>query len=186
MRKIILQEFVTIDGFAADPNGKMDFVQDYAARQDESFQKDAERFLDTLDTMILGANTYKMFVEYWPEATEEGAFARKLNSLSKYVVSSTIESAPWGDWEGAEIIGNSPDKKITTLKQKPGKDMVVWGSISLAQSLMKKEIVDEIQLRVCPTVLGSGKRLFANNFPMELLEAKAYDEGLVLLRYKPN
>jgi dihydrofolate reductase len=186
MRKVILQEFLSIDGYAADPEEKVDFIQDYATRQDKSFQIDAERFLDTLDTMILGANTYKMFVEYWPEATEEGAFAQKLNSLSKFVVSTTIDTAPWGDWEGAEIIGNSTAKKITELKQKSGKDIVIWGSISLAQSLMQKGIIDEFQLRVCPTVLGSGKRLFAENIPMELLGTKTYDEGMVLLHYNSN
>lgn len=104
MRKVILQEFVTVDNFVADSDGKMDFIQDYSARNDEGFQHDAELFLDTLDTMILGSNTYKMFVEYWPGAKEEGEFAKKLNSLSKFVVSSTLENTPWGDWEGATII----------------------------------------------------------------------------------
>lgn len=184
MRNIILQEYVTVDNFVADPDGKMNFIQEYSARNDESFQKDAEQFLDTIDAMILGANTYKMFVEYWPESTKEGTFAEKLNSLSKFVVSSTLESAPWGDWEGAKIIKNNLNEEISVLKQKSGKNIVVWGSISLAQSLIKKGLIDEIQLRVCPTVLGSGKKLFEGNIPLKLMETKTYHEGMVLLRYK--
>jgi dihydrofolate reductase len=188
MRKIILQEFVTIDGFAADPNGEMEFIQDYATRNDTSFQEDAFRFLDTIDTMILGANTYNLFVGYWPQATEEGEFATKLNSLSKVVVSATLESAPWGKWEGAEIIAHNPTEAIARLKQHPGKDLVVWGSLMLAKSLMQEGLIDEYQLRVCPVTLGKGKRLFAGDsgaLDMKLLEAKTYDEGLVLLRYQP-
>lgn len=188
MRRVILQDFVTIDGYAADPNGEMDFIQDYAARNDISFQADAERFLDTLDTMILGANTYRLFVGYWPEATEEGVFAEKLNSLSKVVASSTLERAPWGEWEGAEITSD-PAGKIAELKQQQGKDIVVWGSLTLAQSLMKEGLIDEYQLRVCPVVLGEGRQLFANDIAapdMDLLEAKSYDTGMVLLRYQPK
>lgn len=184
MRNIILQEYVTVDNFVADPNGKMDFIQEYSAKNDEGFQKDAEHFLDTIDAMILGADTYKMFVEYWPESTEEGAFADKLNSLSKYVVSTTLENAPWGDWEGAQIIENNLIEEISALKQKSGKNIVVWGSISLAQSLLKEGLIDEVQLRVCPTVLGNGRKLFEENISLKLMETKTYDEGMVLLRYK--
>ena len=189
MRKIILQEFVTIDNFAAAPNGEMPFIDAYSTDNDKSFQADAEAFLDTVDTMILGANTYRMFVEYWPEATEEGTFGEKLNSLSKYVVSSTLETAPWGKWEGAEIIASNPIEAIAKLKQQPGKDMVVWGSLTLAASLMKAGLIDEYQLRVCPVVLGEGKALFADDIGtpgMKLLEAKMYDAGMVLLRYAPD
>ncbi|MGH7458654.1 MAG: dihydrofolate reductase family protein [Longimicrobiaceae bacterium] len=179
---------MTIDGYAADPNSEMDFIQDYAARNDTSFQADAERFLDTVDTMMLGANTYELFVAYWPEATDEGVFAEKLNSLSKIVVSTTLESASWGKWEGAEITSN-PAEKLAQLKQQQGKDIVVWGSLTLARSLMKEALIDEYQLRVCPVVLGEGKRIFADGIApvgMELLEAKTYDAGMVLLRYRPK
>jgi len=144
--------------------------------------------VDSIDTMILGANTYKMFVSYWPEATQEGAFGEKLNSLSKYVVSSTLEDAPWGKWEGAELISNKPMEAIAKLKQKSGKDIVVWGSLTLAESLMKDGLIDEYQLWVCPIVLGKGKPLFAGDstLPLTLLEAKTYDAGMVLLRYQPD
>lgn len=188
MKNVILQEFVTIDGFAADANDETPFIDAYAARNDVSFQKDAERFLDTVDTMVLGANTYEMFSGYWPDAMEEGAFAEKLNLLSKVIASSTLERAPWGDWEAGEIT-RTPIEKIAQLKQQPGKDVVTWGSLTLARSLMKEGLIDEVQLRVCPTFLGTGQTLFEDNISalnMELLEAKTYDAGMVLLRYEPT
>lgn len=187
MKKIILQQFVTIDGFAAEAGGGMNFITNYAAKNDRSYQADAEQFLDSVDTMILGANTYKIFSQYWPGAAAEvGVFAEKLNALSKFVASSTLESAPWGEWPGAEIM-RKPSEKIVQLKKQSGKNIVIWGSLVLSQSLMKNGLIDEYQLRVCPEALGSGEKLFDDGIKdMELLEAKAYDKGMVLLRYAPR
>ncbi len=185
MRKIILQEFVTIDNFAADLNGGMDFQQKYAAKGDESFQQDAEAFLDTVDTMLVGANTYKFFTGYLPESKEEAdPFSNKMNSLSKYVVSAKLKEAPWGDWEPATIIKDSVLEKITELKKQDGKDIVIWGSMTLAQSLMKEGLIEEVQLRVIPSTLGKGKPVFSSAYDMEFLDVKTYDKGLVLLRYR--
>lgn len=136
MKRIILQQFVTVDGFAAEPNGGMAFQQDYVVRNDKSFQEDALHFLDTVDTMILGANTYRMFAAYWPDSTDEGAFAEKLNALSKVVVSSTLKSAPWGRWGAAEIVKDNVAKRIGDLKKQAGKDIVVWGSLELSYELL--------------------------------------------------
>mgnify|MGYP001161893550 CR=1 FL=1 len=189
MRKVILQQFVTIDGFAADTDGGMRFQQDYVSKNDKSFQEDALRFLDTVDTMVLGANTYNMFAQYWPGATgEEGEFAQKLNSLSKVVASSTLKSAPWGEWEAAEITDN-PSERLAQLRQQKGKDIVIWGSLALTHSLMKEGWIDEYQLRVCPAATGSGKPLFPRGsdlYNLKLLETKSYDKGMVLLRYEPE
>lgn len=188
MRKIILQDFVTVDGFAADPSGGMDFIQTYASKNDRSFQKDAEDFLDAIDTMLLGANTYKLFAGYWPEATEEGSFAEKLNSLSKVVVSTTLQHAPWGEWEGADIIRDNMVRNITALKERPGKDIVLWGSLTLGKSLIKEGLIDEYQFRVCPVVLGKGQKPFPENekVGLKLQEAKTFDKGLILLKYQPQ
>lgn len=190
MKKLILQQFVTIDGYAAATNGDMDFIQEYAAKNDKSYQEDATRFLDSVGTMILGRNTYTLFSEYWPFAESEvGEFAEKLNSLSKYVVSTTLKEAPWGDLEGAEIINESPADKIAGLKQGSGKDIVVWGSLKLATLLAKRSLIDEYQLRVCPYMMGAGKSLFTDELGMpevKLMEAKKYDAGMVFLRYQPK
>lgn len=185
MKRIVLQQFATVDGFAADPDGRMDFQQAYVVRNDRSFQEHALAFLDTVDTMIMGANTYRMFAGYWPEATHEGVFAEKLNALSKVVVSSSLESAPWGRWGAAEIVRDHVPERIGELKEQTGKDIVVWGSLTLSYELLGRGLIDEIQLRVCPSAIGSGKPVFPGRLDLRLLEARTYDEGMVLLRYEP-
>jgi dihydrofolate reductase len=188
MRRVILQQFTTIDGLAADERGETEFVSEYAQQRDESFERDAMEFLDTVDTMILGRKTYQLFAGYWPNVSGDDAeFGRKLNSLKKYVVSSTLKEAPWGKWEPAEIISNDPATRIRALRNQEGKDMVIWGSITLATALLSSGLIDEIQLRMIPIVLGSGRQLFEGDLDshnLELLGANPYDRGLVLLRFQ--
>ena len=190
MRHLILQQFTTIDGLAADERGDTGFIAEYARQHDESFERDGMEFLDTVDTMILGRKTYELFAGYWPDAAGDDAeFGRKLNSLKKYVVSSTLKEAPWGKWEPAEIIGSDPATRISALMKEEGKDMVIWGSITLATALLRSGLIDEIQLRMVPLVLGSGRQLFEGDLDshnLELLGATPYDRGLVLLRYQPK
>jgi dihydrofolate reductase len=184
MRKLILQEHVTIDNFAADLKGGMDFQEQYSAKKDESFIQGAEAFLDIVDTMLVGATTYNFFTEYLPESKKQAdSFTDKIGSLSKYVVSTKLKEAPWGAWEPAEIIKSHVFEQINKLKEQRGKDIVIWGSMTLAHSLMQAGLIDEIQLRVIPTTLGKGKPVFDRTYDMELVDAKTYDKGLVLLRY---
>jgi dihydrofolate reductase len=147
-------------------------------------------FLDTVDTMILGKKTYELFAGYWPDASGDDAeFGQKLNALKKFVVSSTLREAPWGSWEPAEIIASDPAMRIGTLRTQEGKDIVIWGSITLASALLKRGLIDEIQLRVIPVAIGHGRQLFedeVDSVKLELLEANRHDHGLVLLRYRPT
>ncbi len=188
MRKVILQEFLTIDGFAAGPNGELDFFDSFAG--DKELDEDLLRFIDTVDTILLGGATYRMFVEFWPTpASENELVADKLNATPKLVFSRTLDRAPWGKWEEATVISSSAAEEITRLKRQPGKNMVLWGSMRLAQSLMKEGVIDEYQLRVCPILLGNGRRLFPEHMStpeMKTLETKTYGSGLVLLRYQPG
>jgi len=189
MRKVILQEFVTLDGLAAGPNDNVDYVP-ASTEGDKSFGLEQMKLMNTTDTILLGRVTYEMFAGHWPKITKgkEKAFADKLNSIPKIVFSKTIESAPWGDWEEAKVVKNSAAKEVTKLKQRSGKSMVIWGSISLAQSLMKEGLIDEYRLVVCPVVLGSGRPLFldqVDSFGLKLQEAKTFDLGAVQLKYKP-
>lgn len=187
MKRVILQEFVTLDGLAAGPNDSVDFITD-STQGDQSFGQGQLGFIDTVDTILLGSVTYRMFVDYWPKVTtgEEKPFADKLNATPKIVFSKTLDRAPWGEWDDAKVVKGSAAEEVTKLKQQPGKDIVVWGSISLAQSLMKEGLIDEYQLVVCPVVLGNGRSLFADNIAtldMKFLEARTHDLGSVLLRY---
>lgn len=190
MKRLILQQFTTIDGLVADPDGQTDFVSEYSTKHDQSFEKGAMEFMDTIDTMLLGRRTYEMFSSYWPGAKGEDAeFAKKLNSLKKVVVSSTLKDAPWGKWEPAAIIPGDVAQAVRKLKQSSGKDIVMWGSISLATALLQEGLIDEIQLRVVPTAIGTGRQLFEGEMEgqhLDLVDAESHDAGLVLLRYRPD
>jgi dihydrofolate reductase len=188
VRKVVVQEFVTLDGFAAGPNGELDFVQSGSTADPTSgpFVEDQLAFISTLDSILLGAVTYRMFSEYWPEQTvETQGIADALNSTPKIVFSRTLDSAPWGSWEPARLVSGSAREEVRRLKEEDGGDMVVWGSLTLAESLMRDDLVDEYHLWVCPVVLGRGKRLFAEGLDerwMKHVETKNYD-GLVSARY---
>ena len=190
MRKLILQEFVSLDGLAAGPKDSVDFVP-AASEGDESFGREQVALMDSIDTILLGRVTYSMFAGYWPKVTDgkEKTFADKLNSIPKVVFSKTLDKAPWGSWPDARIVKTSAVDEVTKLKAQSGKDIIVWGSISLAQSLIKKGLVDEYRLVVCPVVLGSGRPLFSDDghaIDMKLVSAKPLDLGAVSLKYVPG
>ena len=184
MRKVIAQEFISLDGLAADQEGSTRF---FDAMVDKAIDEDILQFIHTIDTILLGAETYRMFIEYWPEATTDTELvADQLNETPKIVFSNTLDQAPWGRWKPATVVKSEAAEAVSQLKQQPGKDIVLWGSISLAQSLMKKGLVDEYQLRVCPTVLGKGRPLFSRDVSLlnlKLLDAKTYDNGVIFLKY---
>lgn len=185
MRKLILQEWVTINGFAAGPNGEIDFFT--APELSKGVDDDLLHFIDSIDLILLGANTYRMFADFWPEmTTDKEPVADKLNAKPKVVFSKSLDHASWGKWEAARVVKDNAADEVRKLKQQSGKDMVVWGSISLAQSLIKAGIVDEYQFWMCPSVLGKGKPVFPEDVAplnIKLLETKRYNSGLVFLRY---
>ncbi|MBD2756659.1 dihydrofolate reductase family protein [Spirosoma validum] len=186
MRNVILQEWVTIDGYAAGPNGELDFFP--APELSKDSDEDIFGFMDNIDTILLGAVTYHMFADYWPQATTDmEIIADRLNSTLKFVFSRTLKQAPWGKWQPATVISADAVEAVRDLKQQPGKDMVLWGSISLAQSLMKADLIDEYHLRVCPSVLGTGKALFPSELArpqMKPIDTRTYESGVILLRYE--
>ena len=187
MKKLILQEFVSVDGLASGPNDSVDFVP--ASNQgDQRFGQRQMEFLDSIDTILLGRVTYEMFAGHWPNVPSgpDRPFADKLNAIPKIVFSKTLDRAPWGSYPEAKLVKTSAAKEVAKLRQGSGKDMVLWGSISLAQSLMSEGLIDEYQLIVCPLVLGKGRPLFAekkNPVTMKLLSTKSFDRGSVLLAY---
>jgi len=186
MRKVIVQEWVALDGLAAGPQGNVDFVSG-STRGDRTFGDDQLAFLDSIDTILLGRVTYQMFAGYWPGVTEgeEKPFADKLNGTPKLVFTQTLRHAPWGTWKEARIVRNGAAEEVGKLKRQPGKDIVVWGSISLAQYLIDQRLVDEYRLVMCPIVLGSGRPLFREGAPldMKLVASKTLDRGAVALTY---
>jgi len=189
MRKVVVQQFVTLDGFAAGPNGELDFVTESGADADPTSGPFVEKqlaFIESLDTILLGAVTYRGFAEYWPEQTTEAqAIADALNATPKVVFSSTLESAPWGTWEPARLVSGSATEEVRRLKSEPGGDMVLWGSLTLSDSLVRDGLVDEYRLQILPVVLGRGKRHFQEGLQpqnLKLLESDTY-EDMVAVRY---
>ncbi len=185
MRKLIFQEFLSLDGYAADKDHSTKFFEspEYSRDSDDDLLSEMNRF----DTILLGATTYKMFVDFWPNATnDEQVVADKLNSIPKIVFSNTLTEAPWGKWEAAKIERANAVTAVAQLKKQAGKDMVLWGSISLAQDLMKANLIDEYQLRIVPVLLGDGTPLFEkrDELNLELTKTKSYDSGLLLVHYK--
>jgi dihydrofolate reductase len=185
MRKLIFQEWISMDAYAADANGSVSFIESTTLNKYSDL--DQLKWMESIDLILLGANTYKLFVEFWPTATtDQEIIADKLNSIPKVVFSKSLSAAPWGKYPDARIVRTDAAKAIKELKLQQGKDMVLWGSISLAQSLMKANLIDEYHLRICPVALGSGRPLFENTGPLnfELYNSKRYESGLMLLEYR--
>ncbi|MBA3280325.1 MAG: dihydrofolate reductase family protein [Geodermatophilaceae bacterium] len=182
-RRIIVQEIVSLDGFVADASGGLDFfevVSDYSEVNQENLA-----IMETVDTLLLGAKTYQLFVDFWPTAEDEPV-ADVVNSTPKIVFSSTLGGAPWGRFDPARVVAGDPVEHVRRMQQESGGDVMVWGSISLVQSLLAAGLVDELQLRVLPIMLSSGRRLISEDsgeHRMALLQATPFSSGILALRY---
>lgn len=190
MRKLIIEEWISLDGYISDKDGGLDFFTNLTSEQNKYSDADQLKFIDSIDTILLGRKTYELFVKFWPTATtDQEVIADKLNKTSKIVFSNTINKAPWGNWRDAQVNTGDSTKVIRELKTMNGKDMVVWGSISLVQSLMKENLVDEFHFQLCPTILGSGRPLFSEQLKLTQLalkEVRKYDTGTIFLSYVPK
>ena len=183
MRKIIVFENVTLDGFMAGPNGELDW-----AIQDDEVTQNSKEGNYSIDTFLFGRVTYDMMASFWPTPTGKSAnpvFAEALNNTPKIVFSTTLKKA---DWQNTEVVQELTKEEILKLKQLPGKNMMIFGSGTLVEQLTKLGLVDEYQLMVNPVVLGKGKPLFNNitdRMNLNLVSSKTFKSGLVLLRYQP-
>jgi dihydrofolate reductase len=187
MRKVILQEFVSIDGLAAGPDDSVDFVRASNAG-DQSVGRSQLALMDAADLILLGRKTYELFAGYWPNATEgeDKEFAAKINAMAKVVFSTTLDRAPWKNFDDALIVRTAPVEEVARLRRQPGKNILIWGSLSVAQQLSDASLVDEYRLVICPIVLGGGRPLFRDRHPpmeMRLLGAERKDRGSVELTY---
>jgi dihydrofolate reductase len=175
MRKIIVSEFVTLDGVMEDPGGSEGFERGGWAFQFERGPEGDKFKLDELfasDALLLGRVTYQGFAAAWPSRKDEAGFADRMNNLPKYVVSTTLEQA---EWNNSRLIKGNVVEEVSKLKAMPGGDILVAGSGQLVRALMEHDLVDEYRLMVFPVILGSGKRLFedaSKTSSLRLVEAK--------------
>jgi dihydrofolate reductase len=180
MRKVIVYEYMTLDGVVEAPEEwQFPYLSDDVAEIIQSQILDA-------DAILLGRVTYEIFAASWPMRTNnEFGVADKLNSMPKFVVSSTLDRV---EWNNSKLITENVLEEITKLKQQSSGIMAIIGSASLIGSLMKYELIDEYRLMVHPVVLGCGKRLFSEgtNLALRLVDTNVLSSGVVLLRYQAD
>jgi dihydrofolate reductase len=176
MRKLVVTEFVSLDGVMEEPGWTFPYWNDEIAnfKGEETSAGDA---------LLLGRVTYQGFAAAWPESKDEGA--DYFNSVRKYVVSTTLDKA---EWNNSTLIKDNIVEEITKLKQQDGKDIVVHGSGTLVQTLMAHDLVDSYRLLVYPVVLGKGKRLFqeGTTATLKLVETQSFRSGVAALVYEPD
>ena len=186
MGRIVVTEFVSLDGVMEDPGGSENFAQGgwsfKISRGDEGdkFKLD-ETFAS--EALLLGRVTYEGFAEAWP--SRDGEFADKFNNMPKYVVSSTL-AAP--EWKNSTVLKGDLVEEVEKLKREQDGDIVVHGSARLVQTLIEHDLVDELRLMVYPVVLGGGKRLFgetSDKKPLRLVGSKVVGDGVSILIYRP-
>jgi dihydrofolate reductase len=184
MARIVVSQFVSVDGVMEDPGGSEGWDRGgWAFRFERGPEGDQFKMDEVMasDALLLGRVTYEGFAEAWPSRT--GEFADKFNGMRKYVVSSSMETA---DWSNSVLV--KPDElvgAVTKLRQEPGGDVLVNGSAQLVDALRANDLVDEYRLMVFPTVLGTGKRMFGGYVStLRLMDAKPAGETLILV-YEP-
>lgn len=186
MGRLVVQQFVTADGFAANVDGEFTAYELLDGGTTE-FDKSQAEWLTGVDAMVLGANTYRMFAGYWPTAEAENEIiAAPLNALRRHVFSTTLSHAPWGDLPPATLESGDAVDAIRRIKDETAGIVVLWGSLTLSRAFFAAHEVDEVRLVVMPVVIGAGLGAFpAGTDPavLDLLGAATYDDGLVELHY---
>lgn len=184
MRKVVLFNMVTLDGFFAGPEGEIDWHN-----VDQEFNEFAIEQLNTASGLIFGRLTYQLMAGYWPTPAakkDDPIVAEKMNHTPKYVFSRTLETA---DWENTRLVKGEAVAEIPNLKSQSGGELFIFGSANLASSLIQHGLIDEFRVMVNPVVLGSGRPLFENlehRLSLTLLRTKAFASGNVLLYYRPS
>ncbi len=185
MRKLIVQEWLSVDGYAADENGSTDFFGPSLDHTD--MDQDTLKTMDSIDTILLGANTYKLFLDFWPtDAAKDEIMADRLNATPKIVFSNSLQKVQWGKWDAPKLQRGEAVDAVKKLKQQEGKDLIVWGSLTLNRSLIEANLVDVIKIGTIPIILGKGLRLFGESVQVKLsiTEFKQYNSGITVATYK--
>jgi dihydrofolate reductase len=186
MGKLVVSQFVSVDGVMEDPGGAEDFSRGgwafKFARGDEGDRFKLDEVMGA-QALLLGRVTYEGFAAAWP--SREGEFADKFNNMPKYVVSTTLSDP---DWSNTTVIGDDVAASVEKLKAEVDGDILVNGSAQLVEALVENDLVDEYRLMVFPTVLGTGKRLFGDPGEaksLKLTRSQAVGDGVLILVYEP-
>ncbi|WP_163549365.1 dihydrofolate reductase family protein [Candidatus Frankia nodulisporulans] len=191
--RLALHAFLTLDGVMQAPGGPREdtsggfthggWLPDHA---DEESGAAVVNWFSNADAFLLGRTTYEIFSGHWPRITDESdPIASALNSLPKYVASTTLTSL---GWDGAQLLEGDVAAAVTELKKQPGRELQVHGSAGLARTLIEHDLVDEYRLVLFPLHLGTGKKLFADGAPparLRLLSSRTTARGLIITTYEP-
>jgi dihydrofolate reductase len=183
MRNVLLFMMVSVDGYFEDAEGSIDWHN-----TDEDFNEFSSEQLDAVETLLFGRVTYELMASYWPTeaaiADDPGVDGR-MNAKPKIVFSNSLESV---DWEHTTLVHGDAAEELRKLKQEPGGDMIIFGSSTLAASLTAAGLIDEYRIIVAPIALGAGRPVLGGittQVPLELVSAKPFRSGNVLLTYRP-
>jgi len=186
MKKLIVSEFVTLDGVMEAPGGEeghphSGWVFDFMSPEQEKYKLD-----ETLDSeaLLLGRVTYEGFSEAWPD--RGGEFADKMNAMPKFVVSSTLEDPTW---DNTSVLKGDAAEEVGKLKEADGGPILVAGSCTLVHALIEHGLIDEVRLMVFPVTVGGGKRVFPENqnkTPFELTDTRSFSTGVVANTFTPK
>ncbi|WP_086824159.1 dihydrofolate reductase family protein [Allokutzneria sp. NRRL B-24872] len=189
--KIVITEFVTLDGVSQGPGSPEEDTSDGFTRGgwlvphiDEVFVKRTSEWLDQADGLLFGRRTYEAFARDWPEITDPNdPYTGRMNSLPKYVVTNTLTE---GAWNPTTVLRGDPLATVAELRARPGRELQIHGSSRLANALLSAGLVDALRLVVAPVVIGSGRRLLDSGAPvgLHLVEHEVTPKGLLLLRYE--
>jgi dihydrofolate reductase len=194
MRKVIVNEFMTLDGVVQapggadeDPSGGFEHGGWHMPYMDEVAQKEVLEGINEAGGFLLGRRTYEIFAGYWPNAPdEEQVIAEPLNSKPKYVASTTL-SEPL-EWQNSTVLDGDVAEAVPALKQEDGGDLHVIGSSELVRTLMANDLVDELRVMIDPLVVGGGKRVFNDDGalrPWRLVDSQVTTTGAILATYAP-
>jgi dihydrofolate reductase len=184
--RILVTEFVSLDGVMEAPGGGEDFKHaGWTFEINRGDEGDKFKLDETLssEALLLGRVTYEGFAAAWP--SREGEFADKFNTMPKYVVSSTLEDP---EWNNSTVLKGDVAEEVAKLREEHDGDIVVHGSARLVQALIEHDLVDELRLMVFPVVLGSGRRLFgetSDKKSLRLVDSKTVGDGVAILVYQP-
>lgn len=186
MGRVVVTEFVSLDGVMEAPGGGENFKYGgWTFEISRGEEGDKFKLDETLasEALLLGRVAYEGFAAAWP--SREGEFADKFNTMPKYVVSSTLREP---EWNNSKVLSGEVPEEVAKLKQEHDGDIVVHGSARLVQTLIEHDLVDELRLMVFPVVLGSGKRLFdktSDKKPLRLIDSRTVGDGVAILIYEP-
>lgn len=179
MSRIVATEYISLDGVFEEPGQwSFPFWSDEAAK----FKFDE---LVAADAQLLGRKTYEGFAAAWPTMTDDAGFSDRMNSMPKYVVSTTLKTA---DWNNSHLIRSNVVDEIAKLRAAPGRDILLAGSGQLLRTLLEHNLVDELRLMLHPIVLGKGAKLFKDGNETtvwKLSGTQVFDSGIVVLHYEP-